>query len=390
MFLEATLQKNPALIQASFKFHRDGLIYPNTYIIDLDMIEKNTAILAESAKKHDIRLLAMTKQLGRNPLVAKSIAKAGINSFVAVDPWEALQLSSAGLNIGNIGHLVQIPKAMIPKMLDLTPEFITVFSYENAALISKHAASLKNKQKLLLKIDDGMDCYPGQEGGILLSNLLLEAEKISKLKNVEICGLTAFPCVLFDETAKEFVLTNKAKILKEADMLLKQNGYELETLNMPSANTSSSFEMIAKEGGNLLEPGHAISGSTPAHAASAQPELPAIVYVSEVAVKSHEAAYAYGGGAYGRSKLKSALVGSTYDKLITSNFEFSFPPSENIDYYGCIKGDTKPLNIGDTVIAAFRTQIFATRALVAVASGIQSGNPKILGIFDSLGKEVLY
>jgi len=390
MFLEATLQNNPALIQAGFELHRKGLIYPNTYVVDLDIIEKNTVILADSAKKHEIRLLAMTKQLGRNPLIAKSIAKSGIDSFVAVDPWEALHLAGNGLKIGNVGHLVQIPRAMVSKVLNFAPEFVTVFNYENAALISEGAAYLGTTQKLILKIDDGLNCYPGQEGGIRLSNLLCEAKKISELKNVEICGLTAFPCVLFDEGAKEFAFTNKAYALKEAEELLKQNGYELKILNMPSANTSSSFEMIAKKGGNLLEPGHAISGTTPAHAVSSQPEIPAIIYVSEIAAKSYDDAYVYGGGAYGRGKPKNALVGISYDKLVTSKFEFTFPPSENIDYHGSIKGDIKSLNIGDTVIAAFRTQIFATRALVAVVSGIQRCRPEIIDIFDSLGKEIDY
>ena len=44
--------------------------------------------------------------------------------------------------------------------------------------------------------------------------------------------------------------------------------------------------------------------------------------------------------------------------------------------------------VGATVLAAFRTQIFVTRSDVAVVSGIQTGQPRIEGIYDSLGKQI--
>lgn len=52
----------------------------------------------------------MTKQFGRNPLIAQAIVESGIEKAVAVDPWEALSLSKNGIKIGHVGHLVQIPK----------------------------------------------------------------------------------------------------------------------------------------------------------------------------------------------------------------------------------------------------------------------------------------
>ena len=62
-----------------------------------------------------------------------------------------------------------------------------------------------------------------------------------------------------------------------------------------------------------------------------------------------------------------------------------FPTMESIDYYFEICGNNK---VGETVIGAFRTQIFVTRSNVALIEGIKDKNPKIIGIYDSLGREM--
>ncbi|WP_435873794.1 hypothetical protein [Polycladomyces subterraneus] len=56
-----------------------------------------------------------------------------------------------------------------------------------------------------------------------------------------------------------------------------------------------------------------------------------------------------------------------------------------MDYY---IGLDQNLTIGDTVIMAFRTQVFVTRSDVAVVKGLSSGKPELVGIYDSLGKEI--
>ncbi|MFR2849375.1 MAG: hypothetical protein ACLTC4_20645 [Hungatella hathewayi] len=61
------------------------------------------------------------------------------------------------------------------------------------------------------------------------------------------------------------------------------------------------------------------------------------------------------------------------------------PPSdESIDYHF---GLSENCQVGDTVIMAFRYQIFVTRSDVALVKGLQSGKPEIIGIYDSLGRQ---
>jgi hypothetical protein len=58
------------------------------------------------------------------------------------------------------------------------------------------------------------------------------------------------------------------------------------------------------------EPGHALTGTTYLHAHSRQPEIPAMVYVTEISHLEGNQAYAFGGGTYRRARDNNALVGS--------------------------------------------------------------------------------
>jgi predicted amino acid racemase len=57
-----------------------------------------------------------------------------------------------------------------------------------------------------------------------------------------------------------------------------------------------------------------------------------------------------------------------------------------IDYYGQLDAIPKRVQVGDTVIAAFRTQIFVTRSSVAVVKGLHSGHPTLSGLWDFRGR----
>ena len=60
------------------------------------------------------------------------------------------------------------------------------------------------------------------------------------------------------------------------------------------------------------------------------------------------------------------------------------PTDESIDYYFELNEEA---NVGDTVLGAFRTQIFVTRSDVALIGGLKENKPYIIGIYDSLGRE---
>ncbi|MED1421411.1 YhfX family PLP-dependent enzyme [Bacillus sp. FSL W8-1127] len=379
MFLESTIKHNKKLIEAALDFHQQGIISPNTYVIDLDTVRRNAKVLSEKAKKQDIELFFMTKQFGRNPLVAQAIVESGIEKAVAVDPWEAMTLSKNGIQIGHVGHLVQIPVHMIPTILNLNPDYVTVFSYENAQNISRIAQQMKKKQKVFLRIANKDDyIYKGQEGGFTFEQLVKDIESMEKLEGIEIAGLTSFPCILIQDDVP--TITPNVKSMQTAKLFLMNRGYEKLEMNMPSATSTATMKLLKENGATQGEPGHALIGTTPLHASQNLEEKPAMVYVSEVSHLYNDHAYVFGGGFYPRSHMKEALVGTNRQNLKRVPTIDNVPT--NIDYYGSLATDG--VRVGDTVIYAFRTQVFVTNAHVAVLKNI-SANPELVGIYDSMG-----
>ncbi|SKC81761.1 YhfX family PLP-dependent enzyme [Maledivibacter halophilus] len=390
MFLDMTLKRNPKLIKYAVEFHRKAEIRPNSYILDMDTIKSNTGKLVKSAKKYGIELYMMTKQIGRNPQIASIIAEAGIEKAVAVDPWEALALGRAGIKLGNVGHLVQIPFGMIKEILTYKPEVITVFTLEKAEEISKLALEMGKKQDILLRVTGTKDTvYEGQVGGFKEEELIQKAEAIEKLKGVNIVGVTAFPCFLYDSYEGKIHETENAyTVVRCAEKLKSKLNIDVKQINMPSANAIASLPLMKELGATHGEPGHAITGTTPLHGIKELDEIPSIVYVSEISHCFENKAYVYGGGHYRRSNVDKAMVGRDFETMKNNVLKAQDISPEAIDYYGTLIIDNKKALVGDTAIYSFRTQIFVTRSEVVLVEGIQKDMPKIIGIYDSLGKKL--
>lgn len=385
MFLEKTVERNKKLVQAAFNLHREGLILPDTYVIDLDTLIENAKKIKEEADKYGIKLYFMTKQLGRNPIISKEFMKLGYEGAVVVDFREAEVMINNNIKIGHVGHLVQIPKALIKKVVKSRPDYITIYSIEKAKEINEACEKLGLKQNIMLRVLGKNDnLYSGQYGGFKLEELKFIGEELIKLKNLNIAGITSFPCFLYDNNSNEIKRTKNIDTIKEAKEILEREfNINIEQLNMPSATCVNSIKKIHEEGGTHGEPGHGLTGTTPYHKYNEGEELPAMVYVTEVSHNLLDKGYCYGGGHYRRSHVENALVG---EDLESSKMVKVIPPTdESIDYHFELSESCK---VSDTVIMAFRAQIFVTRSNVALVKGIKSGKPEIVGMYDSQGELV--
>lgn len=382
MFLDLVNRRNRSLVDFAVKLHQDGEILPDTYVVDLDAVIQNAKYMSEIANKENVELYYMLKQIGRNPFIARALAEnTDIKKAVVVDYKEALRMMEEGLSLGNVGHLVQIPDALLEKIISYGTDYITVYSLEKVQQIIRVANRLKKHQKLLLKvIEKGDNIYDGQYGGFHLSDLDEVIAIVKESEWVEIGGLTSFPCFLFD--GKENIIpTNNMKTVKKAKEILEKEGIQ-PILNMPSATCSVTIPEIRKLGGHQGEPGHALTGTTPLHAVLDLPEIPALVYVSEISHNLDGHSYFYGGGYYRRGHFENVEVVNG-DNVV---FDTVLPlKDESIDYYIETKNEHR---VGATVIGSFRTQIFVTRSDLAIVSGLQSGEPHLIGIYDSLGNKV--
>ncbi|SHF14534.1 Predicted amino acid racemase [Seinonella peptonophila] len=367
MFTDVIKRRNPSLLKASVMLHQSGQIPPNTYVVDLDALTHNIQKLSLTAKEHDFQLYFMSKQLGRNDFIGRWISQHGIDQAVAVDYDEARILAKSGVKIGHLGHLVQPGKNEWGHILkQIQPQVVTVFSKERAAQLSAKAIQHGLVQDVLLRVVQPNDeYYQGQAGGFTLEELSKVIPELNKLSGIRVVGVTTFPVLKLNETQTEYLFTSNLETLLAARDLLQSFGMNVTQLNGPSATCCHTIPMLKQQGITHGEPGHALTGTTPLHAALDLDELPAMVYVTEVSHFYDDHVYVIGGGFYPRSHMKGAFVARHPDQIlhhyhrVTEDYR-----GDHIDYYGELerKEDTA---IGDTVVYAFRTQIFVTRAHVA-------------------------
>lgn len=383
MFLNALEKQNSALIDAAVALWRKGEIAPDTCVIDVDQTLENARMLLAEAKRLGMTLYAMSKQVGRNPQLCRLLIECGFTGIVAVDFKEARQLMRQGIPVAHVGHLVQPPESMIAEFIRQRPEVMTVFSVEKARSISAAALQAGIVQPLLLKVTNSGDAlYSGQEGGFALSELPQVIAELNTLAGINIAGVTHFPCMQYDGKQQRTVPTaNMTTLLAARDILVEQ-GVEVVQVNAPSASSLETLAELAQLGVTHAEPGHALTGTTPANQFGTCQEKIAMLYLTEVSHQYQGRAYCFGGGYYRRGNLDNALVieGDTRrrDSIIT-------PDITSIDY--CLQL-TESHPVGSAVVMCFRTQVFVTRSDVALIGGVSSGNPVLLGLYDSLGNSI--
>lgn len=392
MLLERVLEKNPALAEAAVKLHQDGQIPAGSWLFDLDAIAHNAAAIAAEARRLGLKTYVMTKQIGRNPMVTAVALHHGLDKTVAVDIQCARLLHRYRIPVGHVGHLNQIPVRDIPEVLDMRPDVVTVYSVEAARRISAAAEAAHTHQDLLLRVYRPNDVFfPGQEGGFRAAELIQAAREIQALPAVRIVGVTSFPVLSYDFTGvRETAFNpNMQTIVEAAEQLRNELGIEITQINAPGNTSISTLAMLREGGATHVEPGHGLTGTTPPQIVEPDHvELPAYVFVTEVSHHYEGKAYGIAGGALwalmggflDANWQMGGLVGSDPRTALANRLDYDHL-DQIIDYHiPLVPGDRA--NIGDTVVFPTYTQAHMTRAQIVPVSGIQSGKPRVWGVFD--------
>lgn len=393
MFLDVLLRRNRQFVETAIMLHQRGEIPANSYVIDVDVVKDNAGILAKAGKKHNLKVFAMTKQIGRNPVVLQAIKEAGIDSCVAVDMMCAKAVNAAGLKVGHLGHLVQVPQGETEAGLSLKPDYWTVFSYERAQKISQANREDRKQQVLARIFADNDTFYKGHEGGFPAEDVLAVREKLDNLKGIRFAGITTFPALLYDANTEDVLPTPNLKTLEKAADVLAKAGMDNIEINAPGTTSSYVFERLANAGATQVEPGHGLTGSTPLHAVKELDERPAMLYLSEVSHFHGGKPYCFGGGMYIDPVFPpypvKACVGSDPKEATEQKIVCDIPDPSAIDYYGILQPESfNKVHTGDTVVFGFRAQTFVTRAYMVPVSGIATGKPKVEGIWSTDGRKV--
>lgn len=395
MFLSLLRRRNARLVDAAVALHRSGELPPNTYVIDLDAVERNTAIVAAEAARLGLTAFAMTKQIGRNPDASRAIRTGGITHSVGVDLECAIAAAAGGLASGHLGHLVQIPRHRAREAAALRPRYWTVFSEQKAREAGAAASAAGTVQDVLLRIvGDGDRFYPGHEGGFDAADVVGAARRVDAIPGVRFAGVTSFPATLFDLASGDVASTPNLATLTRARRDLEAAGFRDVEVNAPGTTSAAALQRLAEAGATQVEPGHGLTGTTPLHAVRDLEEDPAIAYVSEVSHLWNDRAYVFGGGLYvdpvlGDAETDALVVGADDDAASVAPRHVEMPAAEAIDYYATIPVPDRAARPGDTVVFGFRPQVFVTRALTAGIRGLDAGEPRLEGLWAADGSRPL-
>lgn len=397
MFLDLLIRRNPGFVEAAMALHQQGEIPANAYVLDLDAVERNSRLFQTEATRYGLTTLAMTKQVGRHSGFCEAVMAGGIDRAVAVDMACAIACDRAGLKVGHLGHLVQVPTREADYAAAmLRPDYWTVFSDDKAREAAAASARAGRVQALLARIQtEGDTFYRGHEGGFEADEVAAVADRLDALDGARFAGITTFPALLFDtETRKVKPTPNLGTLHRAAEALAASGRSDIE-VNAPGTTSSAVLAALAEAGATQVEPGNGLHGTTPLHAVEDLPEDPAVLYLSEVSHHHGGKAFCFGGGLYIDPVFPKyqvrALVGGVPTSDRSALREVEIPDYAAIDYYAMIDatGPRAP-ETGDTVVFGFRGQAFVTRALVVGVRGVSTGEPRVTTIENSFGDRVVW
>ena len=392
MFLKALQARNRAFLEAAVALHQAGRVPAGAYLLDLDTMTENARTMSAEAARLGLDVLAMTKQIGRNPPALDALKAGGIDRFVAVDMACARPIHANGHGLAHIGHLGQIPRHEAAEAAAMGPDYWTVFNEEKAIEAAQAAAAQGHEQALIARIQaPGDTFYSGHEGGFDADAAEAVADALDSTPGGRFAGLTTFPALLFDESSGEARQTPNLATLHAAASRLARQGRRDIVINAPGTTSARVMAALAEGGATQVEPGHGLTGTTPLHARTDLPERPAMLYLTEVSHLHQGCAYCFGGGLYIDPVFEpyplKALVGSDPEAALAQEVDAATPDPAMIDYYGQLLPEPhKRVAVGDTVIFGFRAQAFFTRAVIAPVAGIGSGRPEAKGVWTTDGR----
>ena len=112
MFLDALRRRNPRLIEQAIALHQAGRIPANTYVIDLDAAEANARAMRRGGGAAWAQGFRHDQADGAQRRLLRGGGAAAASAPRSASTWNApARRRRAGMAIGHIGHLVQIPRA---------------------------------------------------------------------------------------------------------------------------------------------------------------------------------------------------------------------------------------------------------------------------------------
>src|SRR5699024_10912022 len=111
----------------------------------------NAEAVARVAAEHQVEPWFVTKQIGRVAPLTQAIGRH-IPRATAIDVREARSILRAGIGLGNVGHLVQIPRRQLRSIVAGRPMYVTVFDEANLRAVDDAAGAEGIVQSVIVRI----------------------------------------------------------------------------------------------------------------------------------------------------------------------------------------------------------------------------------------------
>ena len=389
MFIERLKKLNPSLVTAATRLHQAGELRANTYLLDTATMTANTRVIRAEADRLGLSLYAMAKQFGRNRDACDAVVEGGIEACVAVDIQCMEAVARSRMRIGHVGHLVQPHRGSEDAVVTARPEVVSVFHHDIAERLGAAARRAGIEQAVLLRViapDDRF--YFGHGGGFRLEDIERSAARVDAIDGLRVAGVVSFPALLADIEHRRLTTTPNLATVVEAAQRLRRAGFEIEQVNAPGTTSSGALKLLADAGATHAEPGNGLHGTTPLMVFDDEsPEVPAIVYVSEVSHFDGDDAYVFGAGLYidkvlGEYGLR-AFCGRDED-VLDRVYPAEMAPDGAIHYYAVLHlPERHDVRVGDTVVFCFRPQVFVTRARTRALFRNHDGTLRLGDTYDA-------
>ena len=389
MFVERLKRLNPGLLTDAVRLHQDSALLANTYLLDTASMTANARVIRAEADRLGLSLYAMAKQFGRNRDACDAVVDGGIESCVAVDIQCMQAVQQSRMSIGHVGHLVQPHRGSEDAVIAARPEVVSVFHEDIAERLGAAARRAGVEQAVLLRvIAAGDHFYFGHGGGFRLDSIESAAGRVDAIAGLRVAGVVSFPALLADIENRRLSTTPNLRTVVEAAERLRRAGFAIEQVNAPGTTSSGALKLLAEAGATHAEPGNGLHGTTPLMVFDDEsPEVPAIVYVSEVSHFDGDDAYVFGAGLYidkviGKYGLR-AFCGRD-EGILDQVYPAEMAPDGAIHYYAVLHlPERHDVRVGDTVVFCFRPQVFVTRARTRALFRNHDGSLRLGDTYDA-------
>ncbi len=393
MFLDIIRRRNPALIEQAIALHQAGKLPANAYVIDLDAVTANARHIADEAARLGLKTYAMTKQMGRNGSFCRAVVEGGIGKAVAVDMQCAMATRRAGMRLGHLGHLVQIPTAETDAAASLAPDYWTVFSLEKAREAGAASRRLGRDQAILARlVAEGDRFYRGHEGGFPAADAVAIADAIDAVARRPLCRhhhlslATLRPREPDGEADAQY-----GDAAARGGSAGARPGAAASRSTRLARPPRRCCRMLAAAGATQVEPGHGLTGTTPLHAVDGSAGAPCRRLSERGLAPDRRRSLLLRRRALYRSGV--SRLSSQGDRLARADRlrqgagtgRDSGPGLDRLLRHDRRDRTRKPA-VGDSVVFGFRPQAFVTRAYTVGVSGLSSGKPVVETVYDAFGR----